>query len=255
MPPCGGVHANDEWLRSSDLNRGQVIPATQIDSKFERLRGVVARPLAFYTGVVCVATLLAFAGRWSWFCDLLVNFRTHYALLLSVAFAAAAVSRSWRVAGVAAVGLALNLWPMYDAFAGSRSSPVAGARSVRLVSFNVHVANGDMARVAAYLESLQADIVVFQEMTRTNADRIDRVAAAPGASISARRSAGARRADAESLATDRAAARDARWPGASGARRRRSRRSAPATVWRSSLLAGSAGVGTGAQRPARGAGP
>ena len=83
------------------------------------------------------------------------------------------------------MGLALNLWPMHDAFAGSRSPPVAGARSVRLVSFNVHVANGDMARVAAYLESLQADIVVFQEMTRANADRLSRVAAAPGASISA----------------------------------------------------------------------
>lgn len=155
-----------------DLIRGKVIPATQTDSRFERLRRVVARPLAFYTGVVCVATLLAFAGRWSWFCDLLVNFRTHYALLLSVAFAAAGVLRYWRVAGAAAVGLVLNLWPMHDAFAGSRASPVAGARSVRLVSFNVHVANGDMARVATYLESLQPDIVVFQEMTRANADRI-----------------------------------------------------------------------------------
>ena len=122
--------------------------------------------------MVCVATLLAFAGRWSWFCDLLVNFRTHYALLLLVACAASGVVRSWRVAGVAAMGLALNLWPMYDAFAGSGSPPVAGARSVRLVSFNVHVANGDMAGVAAYLESLHADIVVFQEMTRTNADRL-----------------------------------------------------------------------------------
>jgi endonuclease/exonuclease/phosphatase (EEP) superfamily protein YafD len=132
----------------------------------------VARPLAFYTGVVCVATLLAFAGRWSWFCDLLVNFRTHYALLLLVALTAAGVLRCWRVAGVAAVGLALNLWPMHDVFAGSQSSPVAGARSVRLVSFNVHVANGDMARVAAYLASLEADIVVFQEMTRANADRV-----------------------------------------------------------------------------------
>ncbi len=96
--------------------------------------------------------------------------------------------RCWRVAGVAAVGLALNLWPMHDVFAGSQSSPVAGARSVRLVSFNVHVANGDMARVAAYLESLQADIVVFQEMTRDERGPAGRVAAAPGASISGRRS-------------------------------------------------------------------
>jgi len=144
----------------------------QIASTFERLRRSVARPLAFCTGVVCVATLLAFVGRWSWFCDLLVNFRTHYALLLLVAFAAAGVLRAWRVAGVAAVGLALNLWPMQGALAGSESPLVAGARSLRLVSFNVHVANGDMARIAAYLESVEADIVVFQEMTRANADRL-----------------------------------------------------------------------------------
>jgi endonuclease/exonuclease/phosphatase (EEP) superfamily protein YafD len=155
-----------------DLIRGKVIPATPSDSRYERLRSVVARPLAFYTGVVCVATLLAFAGRWSWFCDLLVNFRTHYALLLAIALGAAVALRCWRVAGVAAVGLALNLWPMHEVLAGSRSPPAAGARSVRLVSFNVHVANGDMARVAAYLESLEADIAVFQELTRAHADQL-----------------------------------------------------------------------------------
>jgi len=154
------------------VNRRMVIPVTQTDSRFQRLRALVVRPLAFYTTIVCGATLLAFLGRWSWFCDLLVNFRTHYALLLSVALAAAGVLRCWRVAAIAAVGLALNLWPMHGVFTGSQSLPVAGARSVRLVSFNVNVANGDMTGVAAYLESLQADIVVFQEMTRANADRV-----------------------------------------------------------------------------------
>jgi endonuclease/exonuclease/phosphatase (EEP) superfamily protein YafD len=155
-----------------DLNRAKPIPATQVDSTFERLRRAVARPLAFYTGVVCVATLLAFAGRWSWFCELLVNFRTHYALLLLVALGAAGLLRCWRVVGVAAVSLALNLWPMHGEFAGSRLSPVTGPRSMRLVSFNVNVANGDMGRVAAYLDDLEADVVVFQEMTRANADRL-----------------------------------------------------------------------------------
>ena len=45
----------------------------------------LARPLAFYTGLACVASLLAYAGRWSWTCELLVNFRTHFALLLGLA--------------------------------------------------------------------------------------------------------------------------------------------------------------------------
>src|SRR3982751_5102169 len=103
-----------------------------VDRRMPVRQAVIARPLAFATGVVCLATLLAYGGRWSWFCELLVNFRTHYALLLSLALVTTVALRHWRVAGAAAVGLALNVWPMYGAFFGSGLPTASNARAVRV---------------------------------------------------------------------------------------------------------------------------
>jgi len=133
---------------------------------------VTARPLAFATGALCLATLLAYGGRWSWACELLVNFRTHYALLLSLALIIAAVLRHWRIVGVAAMGIALNVWPMYGAFFGSGPPPVSNARAVRVVAFNVNISNDNLPGIAAYLESQAVDVAVLHEVSPVNADRL-----------------------------------------------------------------------------------
>ena len=135
-------------------------------------KNLITRPLLFGTGVVSFATLLAYGGRWSWGCELLVNFRTHFAMLLGLALILAAVTRHWRIAAVAALGLALNLWPMYGVYFESASPPAAGARLVRVVEFNVYVKNGDLAGIAAYLESLAPDVVVLEEMTTSSAGQL-----------------------------------------------------------------------------------
>jgi endonuclease/exonuclease/phosphatase (EEP) superfamily protein YafD len=138
------------------------------------VRNSITRPLAFATGVATLATLLAYGGRWSWLCELLVNFRTHCALLLGLALVLAGVTRHWRIAGVAALGLALNLWPMYGViFESAAPAPApADARAVRVVAFNVYVGNGDLARIATYLESLAPDVVVLEEVTTSSAERL-----------------------------------------------------------------------------------
>ncbi len=133
---------------------------------------MTARPLAFATGAVCLATLLAYGGRWSWACELLVNFRTHYALLLALALVVGAAFRHWRIAGVAAMGLALSLWPMYGAFFGSGPPPSTNARAVRVAAFNVHIANHNLPGIAAYLESHAVDVAVLQELSPANADKL-----------------------------------------------------------------------------------
>ena len=135
-------------------------------------RRSIARPLAFYTGAVCLATLLAYGGRWSWACDLLVNFRTHFALVLCLALILALALRQWLVAGIATLGLALNAWPMY-AVISDAATPAAGARPVRVVAFNVHFANGNVPGIAKYLESLAPDVVVLEEMTTSSADQLE----------------------------------------------------------------------------------
>ncbi len=133
---------------------------------------MITRPLAFATATLCLATLLAYAGRWSWFCELLVNFRTHYALLLGLALVVAAAFRHWRIAGLAAMGLALNVWPMYGAFFGSGTPPVSNARAVRVAAFNLHISNDNLPGIAAYLESLAVDVAVLEELSPANADRL-----------------------------------------------------------------------------------
>jgi endonuclease/exonuclease/phosphatase (EEP) superfamily protein YafD len=125
---------------------------------------VTARPLAFFTGAVCLATLLGYGGRWSWACDLLANFRTHFALLLGFALLMAIEVRQWRIAGLAALGLVLNVWPMYGAFFGPKAPPASNARAVRVAAFNVHIGNGNLPGIAAYLESLAVDVAVLEEL-------------------------------------------------------------------------------------------
>jgi hypothetical protein len=105
------------------------------------------RPLAFVIGACGIATLLASGGRWSWFCELFVNFRTQYAMALGLALLVAAAVRHWRLAGLAAFVLALNVWPMHRVFSGAdRGAP--DGRALRVVAFNVNIGNDDMARVA-----------------------------------------------------------------------------------------------------------
>jgi endonuclease/exonuclease/phosphatase (EEP) superfamily protein YafD len=133
---------------------------------------VIQRPLTFATGVLCLATLLACGGRWSWACELLVNFRTHFAMLLGLALLIAVAFRHWRIAGAAALGVALNVWPMYGAFFGPGAPPMPDARAVRVAAFNVYFANDDVPGIAAYLDSLQPDVVVFEELPPARAERL-----------------------------------------------------------------------------------
>jgi endonuclease/exonuclease/phosphatase (EEP) superfamily protein YafD len=132
---------------------------------------VNARPLAFGTGVLCLATLLAYGGRWSWACEVLVNLRSHLALLLVLALVIAAVLRHWRIAGVAAAGFALNVWPMIGIFE-TAAPPGAGGRAVRVVAFNVNVRNTNLPGIATYLDSLAPDVVVLEEVTTSSVERL-----------------------------------------------------------------------------------
>lgn len=141
---------------------------TPISPTWARL---AARPLVFVTVACGSATLLALGGRWSWFCELFVNFRTQYAMVLALALLVAAAARHWRLAAVAGAALALNLWPMHHVYSGADAA-APGARALRVVAFNVNIGNEDMVRVARYLEALAPDVVVIEELPRENAERL-----------------------------------------------------------------------------------
>lgn len=123
------------------------------------------------TGVLSVATALSYAGRWSWFCELLVNFRTHFALAFTLAVLVAILLRRWLLALAALAGLVLNAWPLAG-LSGTPAAASADGRAVRLVAFNVNVGNADMPRVARYLDSLAPDVVVLEELPAAHAQRL-----------------------------------------------------------------------------------
>ncbi len=125
----------------------------------------MARRLALATGAIFLATLLAYTGRWFWPGEMLVTFRAHFAGLLILALVVALALRRWRIAGVAVIGLVLSVWPMYGAFFGVGPPKPSNARPVRVVSFNVHIGNDALPGVAAYLDSLDADVVVLAELS------------------------------------------------------------------------------------------
>jgi endonuclease/exonuclease/phosphatase (EEP) superfamily protein YafD len=132
----------------------------------------IFRALAFATGALAFATLLSYGGRWFWACDLLVNFRSHFALVLALVLLIAVAIRAWWFAALAGLALVLNLWPMQAALIRSDASPVTVARLLRLVEFNIYVGNRDLKGVAAYLDSLGPDVVVLEEVTPAAAERL-----------------------------------------------------------------------------------
>jgi endonuclease/exonuclease/phosphatase (EEP) superfamily protein YafD len=130
------------------------------------------RLLAFVTGAICLATALSYLGRWSWFCELLVHFRTHFVLLSSLAMLVALVSRHWRIALGAAAALALNAWPLAGMYRAPEVPAIQDGRAVRVVAYNKHVGNSHLEAIARYLGSLQPDVVVLQETPAEHAHRL-----------------------------------------------------------------------------------
>jgi endonuclease/exonuclease/phosphatase (EEP) superfamily protein YafD len=133
---------------------------------------VIERPLAFVTGVIALVTLLAYGGRWFWFCELLVTFRTHCALVLGLILVLVLVARLWGVGAIALLALALNVWPMLGVGFANERAISASAVPVRLVEFNVLVRNTNLRGIASYLESIAPDVVVLEEVTASSGERL-----------------------------------------------------------------------------------
>src|SRR5688572_12068002 len=93
-------------------------------------------------------------------------------MLLCLVVLVAAVFRLWRIAGVAAFGLALNLWPIFSWHFAPGTPLPANVRALRVAAFNVHIANDNLPGIAAYLDSLEVDVAVFEELAPANAEKL-----------------------------------------------------------------------------------
>jgi len=96
-------------------------------------------------GVLAVATIAGFAGRFSWALDLFAHFRPHYAVLLLAGVAAGWwLKRPW-TASLCGLGAVLNLAIIGSVTSVSPVTRHSGAPHLQLLSSNVKTDNSNVA--------------------------------------------------------------------------------------------------------------
>jgi endonuclease/exonuclease/phosphatase (EEP) superfamily protein YafD len=125
----------------------------------------LAGPLLALALVTLFFSVLAFFGSANCYVDLLAHFRVQYALAMLGAVAIALAVRSWRVAAVAAIPLAINaavVLPLY--IPASTAAIDETIPPLKIVSFNVHTSNRQFDTVAAYLLRESPEIILLVEI-------------------------------------------------------------------------------------------
>lgn len=116
--------------------------------------------------LVCLFTLLGFAGRWSWVFEITSHFRAQYAVLLVGFGLVVGWQRQFRMATVFLAFAALNFWLLIPFLFGA---PVLAATTstppVRLLTWNVNSANREFAELPRLLAEHDPDVVVLIEVS------------------------------------------------------------------------------------------
>jgi endonuclease/exonuclease/phosphatase (EEP) superfamily protein YafD len=115
---------------------------------------------------IALVSLAAFAGRWVWWLDVLANFRAQYVVAL-LALGLLLMMSKWRRLGYGVLTVAIiNVVVVLPLFVGSPGDLVAGAPTVRVMSFNLLSTNESYAEVLEYIESIDPDVVLLHEASR-----------------------------------------------------------------------------------------
>lgn len=112
---------------------------------------------------LALASIAAFFGRYVWWLDVLANFRVQFLVSLFVMGGVLIFSRyrRWAVGVLAVAGL--NLAVVAPLYLGSPGDAVAGAPTIRVMSFNILSVNENYGEVVEYIEALQPDVVLLHE--------------------------------------------------------------------------------------------
>jgi len=114
--------------------------------------------------LLCLATVLGFAGSWHWSFDLFSHFRLQYASgLLTVALLLAGTGRRGAASLLLAFA-AINLWLLWPLFTPADPAPQAAATPLRVLLQNVNTRLGSPQRVLDLIDREQPDLLVLQEV-------------------------------------------------------------------------------------------
>jgi endonuclease/exonuclease/phosphatase (EEP) superfamily protein YafD len=133
----------------------------------------VRRRLAVATLIILWCALLAaMLGRHAWPLDLFSHFRVQYALLFLIVAIVLFALRSPLLGALSAVGAVFAAIPI-DSYMGVQTARAeTGSPGFRVVQFNTWFRNRDYAEIGSFLEKMQPDVIVLEERTRQEAQRL-----------------------------------------------------------------------------------
>jgi endonuclease/exonuclease/phosphatase (EEP) superfamily protein YafD len=117
--------------------------------------------------VVGLATclLLGHLGSLAWPLDLFANFRVQYFVLFIALTLLLLVLSPTRIALLPLVGAGIAAIPLASYMSFPAKGAEANPATFRLVTLNVWFRNGNVAAIARYLDGVNADAIVLQELT------------------------------------------------------------------------------------------
>lgn len=121
--------------------------------------------IALPAGLLTLVSVAAFFGRWSWWLDILANFRVQYAVALLAASAWLLLGQWRRTAAVSFAGALVNLAVVLPLFLGAGTTP-APTEPLRIMSFNLLSSNERFADVISYIRAEDPDVVFLHEASR-----------------------------------------------------------------------------------------
>jgi endonuclease/exonuclease/phosphatase (EEP) superfamily protein YafD len=122
--------------------------------------------------ILWCALLAAMLGRHAWPLDLFSHFRVQYALLFLIVAIVLFALRSPLLGALSAVGACLAAIPIVSYMGVQTARAETGSPSFRVVQFNTWFRNRDYAAMGSFLEKMQPDVIVLQERSRQEAQRL-----------------------------------------------------------------------------------
>src|SRR5262245_60789467 len=113
-----------------------------------------------------LATLLGYAGAWSWLFDLCAHFRVQYCVLGAILAAILGTMRRPALVAASVLVVLANLPPIIPQFVRSAvAAPATPGAPLRVVSFNVFKYSSQYRRMIDFVLRASPDVVVLIEVT------------------------------------------------------------------------------------------
>lgn len=116
--------------------------------------------------IIAAVSLAAFFGEWVWWLDVAANFRAQYVVVLTVLGLVLAPGKLRRIGFGVLASASINLVVILPLYLGSPGIPIAGAPSLRIMSFNLLSTNDAYKDLIEYIEVTDPDVVFLHEASR-----------------------------------------------------------------------------------------